>query len=98
MSERNGRICCLRVIVVKLADGQTAAELPHQSELRISTHDAVHRGDHSSSWGAYIAEILGASFMGRDVLVGDGQGRSGHSSSSARFTVHFASSWHSLPL
>ena len=69
MSERNGRICCLRVIVVKLAPGQTAADLPHQSELRISTHDAVQ----SSPWGAYIAEILGASFMGRDVLVGDGQ-------------------------
>ena len=75
MSERNGRICCLRVIVVKLAPGQTAADLPHQSELRITTHDAVHREGRSSSAsaGAYIAEILGASFMGRDVLVGDGQ-------------------------
>ena len=76
MSERNGRICCLRVIVVKLAPGQTAADLPHQSELRITTHDAVHREGRSSSSasaGAYIAEILGASFMGRDVLVGDGQ-------------------------
>ena len=73
MSERNGRICCLRVIVVKLAPGQTAADLPHQSELRITTHDAVHRDHSSSSGGAYIAEILGASFMGRDVLVGDGQ-------------------------
>ena len=73
MSERNGRICCLRVIVVKLAPGQTAADLPHQSELRITTHDAVHRDHPSSSAGAYIAEILGASFMGRDVLVGDGQ-------------------------
>ena len=80
MSERNGRICCLRVIVVKLAPGQTAADLPHQSELRITTHDEVHRAGHSSSslsssaaTGAYIAEILGASFMGRDVLVGDGQ-------------------------
>ena len=76
MSERNGRICCLRVIVVKLAPGQTAADLPHQSELRITTHDAVHREGRSASSqsaGAYIAEILGASFMGRDVLVGDGQ-------------------------
>ncbi len=74
MSERNGHICCLRVIVVRLREGQTAAELPHQSELKISTHDDVHSKEKGSGgWGAYIAEILGSNFMGRDVLVGDGQ-------------------------
>lgn len=71
MSERNGNICCLRVIVVKLRQGQTAADLPHQSELKISTHDSVHQDVNTG--GAYIAEILGSNFMGRDVLVGDGQ-------------------------
>ena len=41
LSERNGRVCCLRVIVVKLARGQTAAQLPHQSELVISSYRKV---------------------------------------------------------
>ena len=51
--------------------GQTAADLPHQSELTISSYRKVHQS--SDAWGAYISEILGANFMGRDILVGDGQ-------------------------
>lgn len=71
LSERDGRICCLRVIVVKLRRGQTAADLPHQSELSLSSYRRVHASP--DAWGAYIAEILGANFLGKDVLVGDGQ-------------------------
>ena len=41
MSERNGRICCLRVIVVRLRRGQGAADLPHQSELVLSSYRKV---------------------------------------------------------
>ncbi len=77
ISERNGRICCLRVIVVKLKRGQEAKDLPHQSELVLSSYRKVHPrvtdGEEDESWGAYIAEILGSNFMGKDVLVGDGQ-------------------------
>ncbi len=78
MSERNGRICCLRVIVVRLRRGQDARTLPHQSELVLSSYRKVHPHgmpgeDEDESWGAYIAEILGSNFMGKDVLVGDGQ-------------------------
>lgn len=71
LSERNGRICCLRIIVVKMQQGQSTADLPHQSELIISSYRKVHQSH--SVWGAYIAEILGANFMGKEVLVGDGQ-------------------------
>eukprot|EP00095_Tigriopus_kingsejongensis_P005144 maker-scaffold100_size373717-snap-gene-2.51 protein:Tk05144 transcript:maker-scaffold100_size373717-snap-gene-2.51-mRNA-1 annotation:"receptor-type tyrosine-protein phosphatase alpha" len=71
MSERNGRICCMRVIVVKLPAGQTAQSLPHQSDLALKTYREVHRT--SSASGAYIAEILGSNFMGKDVFIGDGQ-------------------------
>ena len=94
ISERNGRICCLRAIVVRLKKGQEAKDLPHQSELVLSSYRKVHprgpdgfregeegEGDDGNgdgdgdddAWGAYIAEILGSNFMGKDVLVGDGQ-------------------------
>ncbi len=33
----------------------------------------MHEREGSDVWGAYIAEILGPNFMGRDVYVGDGQ-------------------------
>eukprot|EP00094_Tigriopus_californicus_P001276 TCALIF_01236-PA protein Name:"Similar to Ptp69D Tyrosine-protein phosphatase 69D (Drosophila melanogaster)" AED:0.07 eAED:0.07 QI:0/0.91/0.84/0.92/1/1/13/255/1330 len=71
MSERNGKICCLRVIVVKLREGQSSHDLPHQSELKLRTYREVHRASHD--YGAYIAEILGSNFMGKDVFIGDGQ-------------------------
>ena len=71
LSERNGNVCCFRVIVVKLKLGQSASSLPLQSELKISTYNKVH--ENKGQMGAYIAEILGSNYMGRDILVGDGK-------------------------
>jgi protein-tyrosine phosphatase len=74
ISERNGKICCLRVIVVRMQEGQGHDQLPDQEILQISSYKKVHEsGDAARPWGAYIAEILGPNFMGRDVYVGDGQ-------------------------
>ena len=71
LSERNGKICCLRVVVVKMRLGQSERELPHQTELKMSTYRNVHSSE--DKWGAYLAEILGTNFMGREIFVGDGQ-------------------------
>jgi hypothetical protein len=48
--------------------------LPDQEILAIQSYKKVHESsDNGKAWGAYIAEILGPNFMGRDVYVGDGQ-------------------------
>ena len=76
MSQRNGNICCLRVVVIKLKPGQRSVDLPHPSDLPLSSYRSVHSSSNNgqqSGSGAYIAEILGANSMGKDVLVGDGQ-------------------------
>ncbi len=74
LSQRNGPICCMRIVVVRMRRGQGALDLPQdQSKLAISSHKKVHDPENPDSWGAYIAEILGPNFMGRDILVGDGQ-------------------------
>ena len=72
ISERNGKICCLRVIV-RMKDGQVHDQLPDQQLLPLKSYKKVHEAGDSEPWGAYIAEILGPNFMGRDVYVGDGQ-------------------------
>jgi hypothetical protein len=39
----------------------------------MQSYNQVHDPNNSESWGAYVAEILGPNFLGRDVLIGDGQ-------------------------
>lgn len=77
LSERNGPICCLRIIVVRMKPGQGVLELPQdQADLPMRSYKKVHSDDEDPTmpnWGAYIAEIVGPNFLGRDVLVGDGQ-------------------------
>lgn len=53
--------------------GDGFSDLPHQSELKISSYRKVHQSSSSGETGAYIAEILGSNFLGKTVLVGDGQ-------------------------
>jgi len=65
LSERNGPICCLRVVVVKMKPG---ASLDDVKNLPLSTYRKT-----KESWGAYIAEILGPNALGNDVIVGDGK-------------------------
>ena len=71
MSERNGPICCLRVVVVKMQIGIDLSSLPEQNSLKIVTFRQAHASPDSS--GAYVAEILGPNFLGHDVFIGDGQ-------------------------
>jgi hypothetical protein len=72
LGERNGRICCLRVVVVRLRPGEGIEDLPHQSLLSLTSYRAAHDPS-GSGGGAYVAEILGSNFLGRDVVIGDGQ-------------------------
>ena len=74
LSQRNGPICCIRVIMIKMKPGWDSQDLPQDpSELPMMSYNKVHDPKNPNMWGAYIAEILGPNFLGRDVLVGDGQ-------------------------
>lgn len=74
LSQRNGPICCVRVVVVKMKTGSGPADLPtNQAEIPMMSYNKLHDPKSPGLWGAYIAEILGPNFLGRDVLIGDGQ-------------------------
>ena len=70
LSQRNGDICCIKVVVVVLSPGQAAKDLPHQHELVISDYASVHA---AGGQGAYVAEIVNPAFMGRELQIGDGK-------------------------
>lgn len=53
--QRNGSICCIRVVVVKLNKDQSIRNLKPPGELKIQDYDTVHN---SSNGGAYIADYL----------------------------------------
>ena len=46
---------------------------PNPETLPMMSYNKVHDPKNPNAWGAYIAEILGMGFLGRDVFVGDGQ-------------------------
>ena len=70
LSQRNGKICCIKVVVVKLSSGQTAKELPHQNEIQITDYETAHK---EGGQGAYVAEIINTQYMGREIEIGDGK-------------------------
>ena len=70
LSQRNGGICCIKVVVVVLSEGQVAKDLPHQNDIKISDYTSVHM---SGEQGAYVAEIINTQFMGREIEIGDGK-------------------------
>jgi protein-tyrosine phosphatase len=77
LNSRNGPICCLRVIVVKLplaaeSSLATSAPLPPPGDITLSSYAAVHSPT-ATGGGAYIAEIVSAIYMGREVVIGDGK-------------------------
>ena len=54
--------------------GWDTEDLPlDPQDLPMLSYNKVHDPKNPQVWGAYIAEILGPNFLGRDVLVGDGQ-------------------------
>jgi len=55
ISQRNGTICCIRVVVVKLNKEQSLSNLKAPKDQTIQDYDTVHN---SSNGGAYVAEIL----------------------------------------
>jgi protein-tyrosine phosphatase len=77
LSGRNGPICCLRVVVVRLpttesGSSPSALPLPPPGSLPITSFAAVHAAE-TAAGGAYIAEIVSAIYMGREVVIGDGK-------------------------
>ena len=70
LSQRNGGICCIKVVVVVLSEGQAAKDLPHQNDIKISDYTSVHK---SGEQGAYVAEIINTQYMGREIEIGDGK-------------------------
>ncbi|XP_042145123.1 tyrosine-protein phosphatase 69D [Ixodes scapularis] len=73
VSERNGNILCYRVIVVKLARGETLESLPKdQRQLNITSYQEVHKGN---SNGAYIAEAISSDKFVEEVVLGDDRNR-----------------------
>ena len=69
LSERNGDICCFRVIVVRLGQKQTNRDLPPEADIPVTNYQDVHQSD---TWGAYVAEIVSSEYMGQQIYVGDG--------------------------
>ena len=71
LSGRNGGICCIRVVVVKLKTGESISNLPEDpGKLKLTNYAAAHTDE---GWGAYLAEVISPIYMGRDVFVGDGK-------------------------
>jgi len=70
LSERNGEICCIKVVVVRLSSGQSAKDLPSQTEIPITNYATAHSSEGS---GAYVAEIINTVYMGREIEIGDGK-------------------------
>ncbi len=78
LSGRNGPICCLRVVVVRLPTTESGSipsplPLPPPGSLPITSYAAVHAAETAAGGGAYIAEIVSAIYMGREVVIGDGK-------------------------
>jgi hypothetical protein len=58
ISQRNGSVCCFRIVVVRLHKDQSVHDLKPPNEIEISNYELVHNG--SNSAGAYVAEMLDA--------------------------------------
>ena len=59
ISQRNGPICCFRIVVVKLQKGQdTTSNLVSPEKLQLLTYEEVHS---TPKMGAYVAEVMNAS-------------------------------------
>ncbi|XP_076044261.1 protein tyrosine phosphatase 69D isoform X2 [Oratosquilla oratoria] len=71
VSERNGTVCCYRVVVVKLAHGARVEDLPKPENVSFKTYEEVHESDGT---GAYVAEMFSGHTMNEQYLyLGDGE-------------------------
>ncbi|XP_050718014.1 tyrosine-protein phosphatase 69D-like isoform X2 [Eriocheir sinensis] len=72
VSERNGTICCHRVVVVKLETGASLQTLREPGNIPLSTYEEVHSSP--SATGAYVAEAFsGWHIKDKYLLLGDGE-------------------------
>ncbi|CAB3382748.1 Hypothetical predicted protein [Cloeon dipterum] len=69
ITERNGAICCYRVIVVKLGSNKKVMDLPPPENTVLSSYDEVRL---SESGGAYVAEAIDSVNLKPSTFVGDG--------------------------
>ncbi|XP_046406148.1 tyrosine-protein phosphatase 69D [Ischnura elegans] len=68
VSERNGPICCYRIILIKLEPQQTTTFLPAPQDVLITTYDDVH----NKKGGAYVAEMFESDKLASEIFLGDG--------------------------
>ncbi|GFR11554.1 tyrosine-protein phosphatase 69D [Trichonephila clavata] len=72
VSERNGFIRCYRVIVIKLAKGETISILPRNPhEVNLTSYEGVHQN--GAGGGAYLAEAFDNDNFESEVILGDGE-------------------------
>lgn len=78
VSERNGRIQCYRIVIVRLAKheegGKQNINLNFEpSEFKLNTYAAAHDHKHEKETMAYIAEEFSTDELPIQVMIGDGQ-------------------------
>ncbi|CAL1265307.1 unnamed protein product [Larinioides sclopetarius] len=72
VSERNGFIRCYRVIVIKLAKGESISVLPRNPDhVNLTSYEGVHQNGETG--GAYLAEAFDTDNFSSEVILGDGE-------------------------
>lgn len=70
ISERNGKICCYRIFLVKMEQHKTLADLPLPEEIGVYSYQYVHSRPEG---GAYVAESFDSDRLAQEVFLGDGE-------------------------
>lgn len=70
ISERNGRICCYRIFLVKMEQHKTLADLPLPEDIGVYSYQYVHSRPEG---GAYVAESFDSDKLAQEVFLGDGE-------------------------
>ncbi|KAG5682132.1 hypothetical protein PVAND_011508 [Polypedilum vanderplanki] len=70
VSERNGKICCYRIYMIKITNNFNMEQLP--DDLDITTYDEVHNVNNTNG-GAYIADIIENNRFQPEILLGSGK-------------------------
>lgn len=68
ISERNGPICCYRIYLVKILNGNN--ELPHPDKLNKATYHDLNNNSRAQDY-AYLAEMLSSRYYKSELFLGD---------------------------
>lgn len=74
ITERNGRICCYRVFLVKLPPQKSVSDLPPPDLTTVYSYQYAHS---SPIGGAYIAETFDNDQLSSEIFLGDGHSSNG---------------------